>query len=475
MTYFDEQRAYEFMRRLSFTRPGGTVEEARAAELIAAELRTAGLMPVLESFQVWTYEEEPSRVDVPAPGTGGRASGAGGRASRTEVKETIVAAPVGLSGVTDPDGVTGELIFVETGEEEFLHGIRGKIALTYELGAAKKYERLAKAEPKAVIAIGDPGRDLLHVSHYVNYFKRWGKLPTVFIRYEDGLRLIRSGAREVVVVCRQREIQAESRNVVVEIPGAGFGDRRPAGRPPAERSETGRPDDDYILLGGHYDSVPATAGAHDNAGGSAILVELARILAGRPPRRTVRIAWFGAEELGLHGSAAYVESQMKAGGRETASSKTALDRIKLVVNVDVAGGTIGRNHCVVTGPESLKNYVEVLGKEIGVGLTTKLGVMSSDGTPFADKGVPSVNFARYGGATANLHTPYDALEHTDAYHLAMLGRLVEVFVDRTANAMAYPFERDIPESVKKDIAKYREDSMGLEKEPSAEEKAKGEK
>jgi len=455
LTYFDEQRAYEFMRRLSFTRPGGTVEEARAAELIAAELRTAGLMPVLESFQVWTYEEEPSRVDVPAPGTGGRASGA-------ELRETFVAAPVGLSGVTDPDGVTGELVFVETGEEEFLHGIRGKIALTYELGAAKKYERLAKAEPKAVIAIGDPGRDLLHVSHYANYFRRWGKLPTVIIRYEDGLRLIRSGAREVVVVCRQREIQAESRNVVVEIPGAGFGEATPS-------------DDDYILLGGHYDSVPATAGAHDNAGGSAILVELARILAAHPPRRTVRIAWFGAEELGLHGSAAYVESRMKAAGPETASSKTALDRIKLVVNVDVAGGTIGRNHCVVTGPESLKNYVEVLGKEIGVGLAIKLGVMSSDGTPFGDKGVPSVNFARYGGATANLHTPYDALEHTDSYHLAMLGRLVEVFVHRTANAMAYPFERDIPESVKKDIAKYREESMGMEKEPSAEEKAKGEK
>jgi len=455
LTYFDEQRAYEFMRRLSFTRQGGTVEEARAAELIAAELRTAGLMPMLESFQVWTYEEEPSRVDVPAPGTGGRASGA-------ELRETFVAAPVGLSGVTDPDGVTGELVFVETGEEEFLHGIRGKIALTYELGAAKKYERLAKAEPKAVIAIGDPGRGLLHVSHYANYFRRWGKLPTVFIRYEDGLRLIRSGAREVVVVCRQREIQAESRNVVVEIPGAGFGEATQSG-------------DDYILLGGHYDSVPATAGAHDNAGGSAILVELARILAAHPPRRTVRIAWFGAEELGLHGSAAYVESRMKAAGPETASSKTALDRIKLVVNVDVAGGTIGRNHCVVTGPESLKNYVEVLGKEIGVGLAIKLGVMSSDGTPFGDKGVPSVNFARYGGATANLHTPYDTLEHTDSYHLAMLGRLVEVFVQRTANAMAYPFERDIPESVKKDIAKYREESMGLEKEPSAEEKAKGEK
>jgi aminopeptidase YwaD len=457
VTRFDDRRAYEFMTRLSFTRPGGTAEEARAAEEIAAQLRAAGLAPRIETFEVWTYEEEPSSVTVLSPG-----------------RATFKAAPVGLTGNTEPDGATAELVFVETGEEEFLHGIRGKIALTYGSLGAKKYERLARAGAKAVIAIGDPGRDLLHLSIYDHYFRRWGKLPTVFITYEDGLQLIRSGAREVRIVCRQRELQAESRNVLVEIPGRGFGTT--TGAPESCRKAEAAPakagpaasDDDFILLCGHYDSVPCTTGAHDNAGGAAILVELARNLAAHPPRRAVRVAWFGSEELGLHGSAAYAANQMAS----RAAQKGDLDHIRLVVNVDVAGGTIGRNHCTVTGPESLRSYLDILGKEIGAGLETKLGIMSSDGVPFGDKGVPSVNFARHGGATANLHTSYDALEHTDAYHLGLLGRLVEIFVERAANSMAFPFEREIPEKVKKDIAKYCEESMGLEKQDAGDPKVR---
>ena len=445
MTDFSENRAYAFMRKLSFVRPSGSAEEARAAEMIAAELRTAGLEPRIEVFPTWTYEEEPCRVEVLAP-----------------YRTTIEAAPVGLSGVTPPEGVTGELVFVETGEEEFLDGVEGKIALRYGLGGAKKYEAMAKAMAKAVICIGEPGKDLLHLSVWDNHFKRFGKMPSVFLRYEDALKMLREGAREVTVVCRQREIEGQSRNVVVEIPGTGR--RGGAAEPAASGSSSearndspGGPGDEVILLCGHFDTVPGVTGAHDNAAGSAILVELARLVAARPARRTVRLVWFGAEELGLYGSQIYVRENEKA-----------LDRVKLVINVDVAGGTIGRNECMVTGPESLKAYMEALGKEIGLGLTTRLGIMSSDSIPFAHKGVPSVNLARGGGVTTSLHTPADSIEHTDAYHLGMLGRFVEVLLDRAANAKAYPFERDIPESVRKDIAKYREESMGLEKETVAE-------
>lgn len=443
MTHFDEHRAYEFMKRLSFVRPSGSAEEKRAAELIAAECRAASLEPRIEPFPVWTYEEEPCRVEV-----------------RNPYQATLEAAPCGLTGVTDPEGTAGELVFVETGEQEFLEGLAGRIALVYGSGTAQRYERLAKSGLKAVIRIGEPGKELSHVSISDAWFKRFGKLPTVFVRYEDALGMLKREAREVTVVCRQREIEGQSRNVVVDIPGT-----RPA---------VGGEDDEIIILCGHYDTVPFTVGAHDNAGGSAILMELARLLAARPARRTVRVVWFGAEELGLYGSQAYVAALKGKDGEATGTHQEAgdarakrpgkeLDRIKLVVNVDVAGGTIGRNHCTVTGPEAMKNYVEVLGKEVGVGLESRLGVMSSDGTPFGLEGVPSVNFARYGGGTANLHTPQDALEHTDSSHLAMLGRFAEIFVDRVANARAFPFDREMPESVKKDLEKYREESMGLEK------------
>lgn len=414
----DAARAYELLKRLSFARPSGSAQEAEAAALLVAEAGSFGLHCETQSFPVWAYEEKESFVDVLAP-----------------FERHIPATPAGLTGTTGPDGVRGELVFVETGEEEFLDGIKGKIALTYGFAWGKKYERLTKAGPKAVICIGDAGKDLLHLSIGDQLFKRFGKLPMVCIRYEDALALLKSGATEVRVVCDQIEREVESHNVIAEIAG------------------TGRPDE-VIVLCGHYDTVPGTVGAHDNAGGSVILMELARWFAAQPARRTLRFIWCGSEELGLYGSFAYVNSL----------SGAERERIKLVVNVDVAGGIIGSNGAAVIGNDALKACVEALGKELGIGLSVRSGIMSSDGIPFGDRGIPSVNVARSGGATTHLHTAGDALEHTDGAHLAQLGEFARVFVERTANARAFPFEREVPDNLKKEIAKYKERSLGMEPE-----------
>lgn len=69
---------------------------------------------------------------------------------------------------------------------------------------------------------------------------------------------------------------------------------------------------EYIMAGGHYDSNsphPTLApGADDNASGTAAVVELARVLAGCTPRRSVRLLLFSNEEKGLIGSYQYVAS-----------------------------------------------------------------------------------------------------------------------------------------------------------------------
>lgn len=416
MTRFEGQRAYALLEKLNFVRASGSEAEARAAEVIAAELKKCGLEARIETFPVWTYEAQQAEVRVTCP-----------------YGDTIEAAVVGLTGSTPTTGVTGDLVFVETGEEEFLEGIEGKIALTYGFLGAKKYERLTKAKPLAVICVGEAGKELTHLSIWDNYFKRFGKLPSVAIRYEDGLKLLKAGAKQVTVICEQQETEGESRNVVVTIPGT------------SQSEQT-------IALGGHFDTVPCTTGAHDNAGGSVILMELARIFAENPPRRTLQFIWFGAEELGLFGSQAYVKEHEKE-----------LENLQLLINIDVAGGILGRNSCTVTGPEPLRAYADALGKEMGIGLSTRLGIMSSDGLPFGDKGVPSLNIARSGGGTTFLHTPGDSLEHCGPEPLAMLGEYVEIFVKRIANAKAFPFKKEIPESAKKDIARYKEEAMGEEK------------
>ncbi|WP_430783385.1 M28 family metallopeptidase [Actinoplanes sp. G11-F43] len=67
---------------------------------------------------------------------------------------------------------------------------------------------------------------------------------------------------------------------------------------------------DTLMVGGHLDSVTAGPGINDNGSGSAGILEVALQVArsGLQPDRHLRFAWWGAEEQGLRGSTAYVNS-----------------------------------------------------------------------------------------------------------------------------------------------------------------------
>lgn len=61
-----------------------------------------------------------------------------------------------------------------------------------------------------------------------------------------------------------------------------------------------------ILIGAHYDAVPGTPGADDNASGVAVLLELARMFAAEPIKYPAQLVAFDMEEYGLLGSTEYV-------------------------------------------------------------------------------------------------------------------------------------------------------------------------
>lgn len=83
-----------------------------------------------------------------------------------------------------------------------------------------------------------------------------------------------------------------------------------------------------VMLGAHLDSVLTGPGMNDNGSGVAALLVIAERLADLPaPRRPVRIAFWGAEEGGPHGSSAYVD----------ALSPADLDRIGAYLNFDMLG------------------------------------------------------------------------------------------------------------------------------------------
>jgi Zn-dependent M28 family amino/carboxypeptidase len=81
-----------------------------------------------------------------------------------------------------------------------------------------------------------------------------------------------------------------------------------------------------ILIGAHYDAVPGTPGADDNATGVAGLLELARAFAAKPPKYPIRLIAFDMEEYGLLGSAAYA-----------AYLKQQKQRIKLMLSLEMLG------------------------------------------------------------------------------------------------------------------------------------------
>jgi len=75
-----------------------------------------------------------------------------------------------------------------------------------------------------------------------------------------------------------------------------------------------------LVVGAHYDTVPGSPGADDNASGVAVLLELARIFGGKPGERTVRFVGFVNEEMPFflspgRGSRVYARECRKEGDR----------------------------------------------------------------------------------------------------------------------------------------------------------------
>jgi len=107
-------------------------------------------------------------------------------------------------------------------------------------------------------------------------------------------------------------------NVLAEIPGSDLAN-------------------EIVMIGAHFDSEPAGTGATDNASGSAIVMEAMRILSAveAKPRRTIRLALWGAEEVGLLGSRGYVNEHL--GDRESDTVTAEHEDFSVYFNVDWYG------------------------------------------------------------------------------------------------------------------------------------------
>lgn len=134
-----------------------------------------------------------------------------------------------------------------------------------------------------------------------------------------------------------------------------------------------------ILIGAHYDTVPGTPGADDNATGVAVLLEMARILTATPLKYPVRLVAFDLEEYGLLGSTAYAQDL-----------KQNQEKLRLMLSLEMLGYC---NHAPgsQTYPDLIKpfysdraNFVALVGNLGAIFDLNRLAkAMKSHGTPIA--------------------------------------------------------------------------------------------
>lgn len=215
----------------------------------------------------------------------------------------------------------------------------------------------------------------------------------------------------------------------------------------------GPPPDDpaLVIIGAHYDAVPFSPGADDNASGLAVLLEVARICAGTGVllRRPVEFVAFGAEEAGCIGSGRYAASLRRAGNAVTVmvsleclgytDSRPGSQRVPpgLPIAVPDEGtflGVIGNRpaHGFVTMVEAAVRLAAPQLQAIGLVVedngrqfpATRL----SDHAPFWDQGYPALMltdtaFLR----NPHYHHPRDVPETLDPDFMTRVARSVAAF------------------------------------------------
>src|SRR6266404_3414184 len=166
-------------------------------------------------------------------------------------------------------------------------------------------------------------------------------------------------------------------------------------------------DKDAVMLAAHYDSVPAGPGASDDGAAVATLLEIARILAARPPSpHPIVLLLTDGEEAGLLVAQLFV--------RQHRLSR----QVKAVVNLE-ARGTSGPSLMFETGTANtwlMRSYGSAIARPFTNSLyhvVYKLLPNDTDFTEFKAAGYQGFNFA-FIGDVAHYHTPLDSVANAGA-------------------------------------------------------------
>ena len=395
----DDHYAWDIVEGLTTEvgpRLAGTEAEARARDWAVKRLTAMGFANVrVEPFDmpVWVRGRESAEIIAPFP-------------------QPMVIAALGNSGSTGAEGVTGDIVAfdsIDTLKAAPNELVSGKIVFVDhampanqdgsgygQFGAPRRQgPTIASQKGALAIVVRSIGTDRHRNPHTgVMTFSDGAKpIPAGALTNPDAdqlLRILKRGQPvRMKLVLESRNLGTrQSGNVIAEVPG-----RDPSLTP--------------ILVGGHLDSWDQGTGAIDDGAGVAIAAAAAkRIMDAGRPLRTIRIVWFGAEEMGLFGGFDYRAKYGKQPHYALIESDFGADKIW---KIDSKLG------------DARKAEAEAIGKALA-----PLGIVTgkfdeadgSDIGPMINDGLPGIGLSQDGTRYFDLHhTPDDTLDKIDPAQL----------------------------------------------------------
>ncbi len=248
-------------------------------------------------------------------------------------------------------------------------------------------------------------------------------LPDMVLTFEDYMSVVRL-LRANVPVKIETEVRGQFKtddfqgyNVIGEIQGTDL-------------------KDEIVMVGAHLDSWHGATGATDNAAGVAVMMEAIRILkaSGLKPRRTIRIALWGGEEQGLHGSRGYVKKTFA----DLTDRKIfpAHEKFSAYYNLDNGTGKV--RGIYMQGNESLRPiFTQWFAPfaDMGAKTVTVNNTGSTDHVAFTAVGLPGFQFIQdpieYSSRTH--HSNMDTYDHLIPEDLKASATIIASILFHTAN------------------------------------------
>ena len=383
-------------------RISGTESELRCAKYIQNYVTRFGLEATLQPFDVPMYKILKAELIV----------------------DGISVPCTGYFGAGNWD-LEAPLYYLRNDDDLSLQGCRDHIVLLDSVVPYWKYQDLVKNGALGYITcngtIYSDDRDI-DQKEQRTFVHHGNRMPAVNIHAADCIEIVRRKGKMARIVLEQEEWIGHSHNVILDIPGEV---------------------EDQIVFTAHYDTTHLSIGPYDNMSGCAGLLYLAEYFAENPQHFSLRFIWCGSEERGLLGAKYYC------------SDGERIKNCVMNINLDMIGCLMGKFLSCVTAGERMSSYITCMSAEFAFQNHVYQGVYSSDSTPFADKNIPAVSFARIAPRTmAGYHDRYDNLACMSGEQMVEDFEFVLAFSKRMAAAKRCPFPREMPEDIRNKLDHY---------------------